>query len=170
MKYSVPISIETIEEKSISSLINRLKAGDIRRVFVTVLQPVYHSDCAIFTLKNKFHWAVETLRNAGFEVGIWLSTIGHGIPLAHEQSNDEIVEYQRIIGINGKSMDGTFCPLDENFAERCAKAVRIAAESHPDIIMLDDDYRLNLRGYAMGCLCPKHIERLEKKLGEKIDL
>lgn len=170
MKYSVPISIKTIEKDNIANLIQQLKSGDINRVFLTVTGPVYHSNTSIYTMQDKFRFAVDSLREAGFEVGVWLSTIGHGVPLAHESANEEIVEYQRIIGINGESMDGAFCPLDEKFSALCEKAVTIVAGFHPDIIMLDDDYRLNLRAYSMGCLCPKHIERLEKKLGEKIDL
>ncbi|MCQ2397023.1 MAG: hypothetical protein MJ106_04940, partial [Lentisphaeria bacterium] len=55
--------------------------------------------------------------------------------------------------------DGTkpyiHCPLDKNFLEYIAKAVRIAAEEHPDFIMLDDDTRaLTGRG---GCFCPLHL-------------
>jgi UDP-N-acetylmuramoyl-L-alanyl-D-glutamate--2,6-diaminopimelate ligase len=39
---------------------------------------------------------------------------------------------------------------------------------HPDLIMLDDDFRLNSRGYYMGCFCKLHLQKYYEMVGEVI--
>lgn len=65
---------------------------------------------------------------------------------------------------------GAFCPYDERFVSDFCTWIRDIAECEPDMIMLNDDFRLSDRANVfMGCCCEKHLQKMSEKLGENIE-
>lgn len=65
-------------------------------------------------------------------------------------------------------MTDALCPMDPGFMRDFAEGIQVLAQANPDMIMLDDDFRLNPRGYDLGCCCPRHLEAYQRLLGEDI--
>lgn len=166
-KLSVPIPITTFTEQNLKAIIKELKEDRIDRVFLTGFDPIYIPESPVYTQREKTLMLIKVLREEGFEVGIWFEAFGHGEILSHALGQKQhVFNYVRIEGADGTKVDA-FCPLDENFKRDYSKGVKAAAELLPDIIMLDDDYRLDTRyKYYMGCCCELHMKSIYKKLGE----
>lgn len=111
---------------------------------------------------------VTYYRDNGLEVLVWL-----GETLGHDGSVKFNSDYTRMKAFgNGDELVeiGAFCPLDEKFTADFCTWVKNVAECGPDMILLDDDFRLSNRaGVSMGCCCDKHLRLMEKKLGTEID-
>ena len=104
---------------------------------------------------------------AGFEVGVWCSTIGHGGPLAGDCGGLPQGGTNNIIGLKGVSTDDSFCPLDPAFSDAICSRVRGIAKAGAKMIMLDDDFRLSTRSDC-GCTCERHLTEYRRRLGENI--
>ena len=60
----------------------------------------------------------------------------------------------------------TACPGEEGFRkDLAAKAAALAAESHPFLYLMEDDFRY----WGMGCFCANHIRRFAEQTGVKRD-
>ena len=107
----------------------------------------------------------------GVEVGVWLSSIGHGGPLSHEDGGAKAKTdaYVRIEGLNGGVSGDSFCPACEPFATDYSEWIGRLAETGAKMIMIDDDYRLSLHGVkGPGCCCPKHMAEYRRRVGEDV--
>lgn len=167
-KLSVPISINTLTEENIKLYTDSVKACGVDRVFLIGFDPVYLKGNLMDTASGKISWAMAEFKKAVKEVGFWISAFGHGAPLSFDGASVDPRHYTPIEGINGDISAHGFCPLDEAFRSDYTDAVRRLAEFHPDIIMLDDDFRLNLRHYYMGCFCPLHLKEYYRRIDEEI--
>ncbi|MBR4942352.1 MAG: hypothetical protein IKZ19_10180, partial [Clostridia bacterium] len=110
---------------------------------------------------------IKYYEDAGFEVGVWISSIGHGGNLVGAM-NDEYSGMSNVVGIRGNSAGDSFCPLDETFSNRICEWVRSIARAGAKLIMVDDDYRLSTRAGDSWCACETHMEEYCRRLGEKI--
>ena len=110
---------------------------------------------------------IAFFESKGYEVGIWISTIGHGGELLGVIENGEKPPFTNLVGIRGKVNTDSFCPLDPDFVKNECEWVKALAKTGTKIIMLDDDYRLATRS-DNGCLCKYHIKEYEKRLGEYV--
>lgn len=109
---------------------------------------------------------VPYFRENGFEVLVWLGeTLGH-------DGNCFLERYtkMRAIDDNGKAREiGSFCPADERFTADFCRWVKDVAACRPDMIMLDDDFRLsNRRNILLTCCCDKHLKRISELAGVDI--
>ena len=107
----------------------------------------------------------------GVEVGVWLSSIGHGGPLSHEDGGVKAKTdaYVRIEGLNGGVSGDSFCPACEPFATDYSEWIGRLAETGAKMIMIDDDYRMSLHGVkGPGCCCPKHMAEYRRRVGEDV--
>ena len=105
---------------------------------------------------------------AGYDVGVWISTLGYGGPLAGNGESDA-VKRTPIRSVLGREMGDATCPLDENF---CAKTERIIEElcrAGARMIMLDDELCLSVRP-GLGCFCDRHLALLSERTGEPVTL
>ncbi len=120
---------------------------------------------------------IETLKehiayfeNAGLEVGVWISSLGHGGALSHE--DPEVLgrtdKYVRLVGMNGTTCGDTFCPSGEAFSRDYVDWVGRLAATGVKIIMMDDDYRLCVRSTGNGCCCDFHMKEYRRRLGEDV--
>lgn len=167
-KFSVPISLNSLNEDSIRVYLDDFKACGIQRVFIAGLGYVYDKNDMLYTRSDVLQEAINTFRAHGYEVGVWISAFGHGAALSYMKDGFDSSRYTDIEGIGGDKRSHAFCPLDENFRHDYAEGVKHIARMHPDIIMLDDDFRLNTRGYYFGCFCKKHVAEYYKRLGEEV--
>ena len=111
---------------------------------------------------------VPKLKAEGFEVGIWINSLGHG-GTCGDFVNDDITDgLQRMVGLDGKMNMGAYCPLCENVQKTAADWVRRLGTTGADMLMMDDDYRYGFRNDIL-CACEKHRMVFEKELGEPFD-
>lgn len=166
-KLSVPISMNTLNDKSIFEYIELAQKCKADRIFICGQKNFYEKDSEVFTKHEVLKKNISIFRENGFEVGVWVTGFGHGAPLSHQTDATES-PYTQIEGINGEVGRYANCPLDQNFVEAYAEGIKRIAELKPDIIMIDDDFRMNGRqGYYFGCFCPRHMKEYYKRLGEK---
>ena len=123
----------------------------------------------IFINSDKVKKLFEYFQSNGLEVGVWIDGFGHGGTLLHDKPQD-ISKYTPIEGVDGRVAEHALCPEDENFASEFAEGVAKIAKLSPDLIMLDDDFRFNVRAgfYDMGCFCKYHYKRYCELVGEEV--
>lgn len=103
---------------------------------------------------------------AGFETGVWISTLGHGGDLIG-LSSDHNDGYTHITGLNGVTTSDSYCPLDPSFSSAVCDYLKELASTGVKMIMLDDDFRFSHRADC-GCTCKYHLAEYSKRLGENI--
>jgi len=87
------------------------------------------------------------------------ASIGHGYPL------DEYSPYQRLVNLPDGSLSNTTCPYDPGFRDYIRHTMNVMASHHPDVIMVDDDFRLIGWRSGHGCYCPAHQKAFEERAG-----
>jgi len=169
-KVSVPINLNTVTEETLPIHLKAIRDCGAQRVFLGGMGHVYTANSRIRTNPEWVKTVIRAFQAQGQEVGLWISAFGHGSILAHDKKHIAGDRYTSIEGVDGKTAEHGFCPLDENFRHDYAEAMQIMASFHPDIIMLDDDFRMNLRKkyYDMGCFCPLHLKRYYEMIGEEV--
>lgn len=110
---------------------------------------------------------VEYYHENGLEVLVWLGeTFGHD---STYQVDSKYTNMRAFVQGGVKDI-GAFCPLDKRFQLDFCTWIKNIAECKPDMIMLDDDFRLsNRNGVFMGCYCDKHLQKIGEILGESIE-
>lgn len=166
-RISVPISMETVTEENIGLYLDAVKKCGTERVFLIGLDFVYQESSMIYQNPEKIRFCVREFRKVCKEVGFWISTMGHGDVFCFQGVGIDPRLYTPIEGIRGDISNHGYCLSDENFRNDLAKAVQMLASFEPDIIMLDDDYRMNNRSCHMACFCPNHLKEYYKRIGEE---
>lgn len=167
---SAPISLTTLNEKSRPLYHDTLARCGIKRIFICCLNPIVTKNCAVYTHFDELAESIAYFKDKGYEVGVWIDGFGHGHPLSHETGGDNglLDDFLEMEDINGP-VPSTFCPLDDKLIQCYQNALKILATARPDIIMLDDDFRLNVRrDRTMACCCKLHLAEYQKQLGEPI--
>lgn len=145
------------KEKTLSEL-KRCGAERVALAIERELDYCFSSDENLAILKE----CIEYFHENGLEVAVWIGeTLGH--------SGDKPFPNLPYTNIRlfEKGDISAFCPKDELFIKNVAAWVKDVAALGPDVIMLDDDFRILCRG-GMGCCCPLHMKALCKELGEEI--
>lgn len=168
-RFFAPIAIDTINERSYPFYIEQLRTAQIDRVILCCVGEVASESGTLFEDPARLAHYIKQLSTDGFEVGVWLDSLGHGVVLNHAKAA-EMLPFSPIVGLDGKSTPYAICPLDPQFRAHYAKALQIVAAMHPDLIMLDDDFRLNTRGnvYNIGCFCDRHNAAFFERIGTKL--
>lgn len=137
------------------------------------------SDCPLFSMTlvpegnppvdkadafcQKYRIFQEKLHNMGLKCGILVqATIGHGYPLAAD------FPFQHLIKLKDGKSEYIACPYDEGFRDYIRNVMTRLASEHPDVIMVDDDFRLYHRS-GKGCGCPLHLAEFNKRAGTSFD-
>ena len=132
---------------------------------------IYDERSPIFTQQEKIKGIISALRACDIEVGVWTNTLGHGAALVGANVWQNNGKYAMVEGVGGDKPPHAICPADENFLNDFALGVSTIASFSPDIIMFDDDFRINWRGcYYMGCFCSYHLNEFYKLVGEEVPL
>lgn len=169
-KLSVPVSVQLITKETIDFHIKSFKACKVSRVFLIGFEAANVKNNFAYQNTEQVRFAVNELKKAGFEVGFWFSSLGHGAALLHVENVADATAYTPIMGIDGRTAPHGYCPADENFLKDFGEMVQFLANLGPDIMMLDDDFRINTRNayYYMGCFCEKHLKEYCERVGEEL--
>lgn len=104
----------------------------------------------------------KVLDKQGIPNGILVqATMGHG------WSVNEMFPYQRFTNLTDGEQPAIVCPYDEGFREYLYNAFVTITKCNPDMIMVDDDFRLLIHG-GKGCACPLHMKRFNELMGTKL--
>lgn len=146
-------------------ILAELRRSGARRIALAVDREVGHAFSSEQNLQ-KLKELIAFFKENGFESLVWLGeTFGHN---GDEERGES--PYQNIHSFT-KGRTKPFCPLDEKFQRDFCLWVQKIARCGAEVILLDDDYRTDVRGdNALGCCCPLHMAKLEQKLGEKVDV
>lgn len=167
MKISAPINMDTITNENIGLYLDMVKKCGIERVFLIENSLPYHKTSIFRREPEKVRLCVKEFKKICGEVGFWFSTMGHGGTLLFMDEMDREL-YTPIEGVDGKTSGHGYCLFDEKFRKDLGDGIKKMAEFGPDIMMLDDDFRMNNRPYYMGCFCPLHLKEYYKRIGEEI--
>lgn len=167
-KISVPICMNTVNERTLPLYAQQFKACRAERVFLCGLGHIYTKDTLLKTDPDNIARAISYFQEQGLEVGLWISAFGHGEALPFQAK--AFCNYTPIEGINGGHAPHAICPSDPRFLHDYREAIKQLASLKPDIIMLDDDFRINVRArnYHFGCFCERHLAEFFKRIGEEI--
>ena len=171
-KVAIPVSLTTLlNEESFPRYLDDVRRCGAQRVFICGIGNIYMKTGRNYTEPEAIRKVVDYYHQAGIEVGIWLPSLGNGHALTAVQGiTDDEEKYTQITGINGEARKHlSCCPLDRNFVKAYCDGIRSVAGFHPDLIMLDDDFRFNNRiGIHFACFCPLHLQEFYKRIGEEI--
>ena len=163
-KISVPIMSSTVNETNREIYARQCRDAGVKRIFLA------HESSA-YPIPDALAENAAYFKEQGFEVGIWLGdTIGHGFALTHIEGDLETGTFPLIVDITGEQRPYAYCPLDAGFRQYIAKIVSRLAALGPDIVMLDDDFRMSQHGTELCCACPMHLKRIGEILGEEVTL
>lgn len=169
---AVPISLESISDEhfecDLHKYLDYFKRGRIERVFIALLQSMCTSEVDRVISSDKFAKTLSFFKENGLQTGVWIGGFGHGSLLEHAGKEATRRPYTKCAGVLGEAFEYGYCPSDEDFVADYLNAVKMIAEHAPDIIMLDDDFRLNGRAYHMGCFCERHLNEFRKAVGEDV--
>ena len=168
---SVPISMSQIDERTLPIYLDDLRRCGAQRVFLCGIGNIYMKTGLNYMDPDAIRRAIRYFREAGLEVGIWVPSFGNGHPLSPIQGvTDDSVQYTQITGIRGEARENlSACPLDENFVRDYCAGIQSVAALGPDLIMLDDDFRLNVRiQIYFACFCPLHLKAYFQRIGEEL--
>ncbi len=166
----MPLSINCLNEKTRPMYVEQARKCGAKRIFIGSIGNIYEKTNRVYTEPERVKQEIEYFRNAGFEVGIWILTLGNGHALTPAQRLKGENNFTQITGINGEARENlSNCPLDKNFVKACQEGLRELAKLGPDLIMIDDDFRLNIRiRVRFACFCPLHLKEYYKRIGEEI--
>lgn len=100
----------------------------------------------------------DRLQASGVSCGILVqASLGHEYPITKNP-------FQPYVNLTDGKEVFAVCPEDEAFLEHFAGVMRALAKEKPKAIMLDDDFRLMMRG-GRGCACPRHMEIFNRLAG-----
>lgn len=107
----------------------------------------------------------DKLASMGVQCGVLMQcTLGHGYPL------NQHATFTKYCGLSTKENINTYCPYDQDFKDYMFSQAKIIAEHNPVAIMLDDDFRLDIRGgETVGCACALHLKAFTKLTGVEVN-
>lgn len=170
-KIAIPISMSQVNENTLPIYLEHLRRCKAQRVFLCGIGNIYMKTGRNHTDPESIRKAIRYFRDAGLEVGVWVPSFGNGHALSPIQGvTDDSVKYTQITGIHGESRENlSACPLDKRFVWDYCNGIQSVAELGPDIIMLDDDFRLNIRiKVHFACFCDLHLKEYYKRIGEVV--
>jgi len=170
-KISVPISMSQITDETRPIYLEHLRRCRASRVFLGGLGNIYMKTGLNHTDPEHIRRTIDYFRRAGIEVALWVPSFGNGHALSPIQAvTDSTASYTQITGIHGEARENlSACPMDENFVRDYCAGIRSVAALGPDMIMLDDDFRFNVRiKVHFACFCDLHLKEYYKRIGEVI--
>ena len=89
------------------------------------------------------------------------ASMGHGWKLNQPSA------FQKYTNLTDGVTPEVCCPLDKGFRRYIRNSAKRIAQTRPDHIMLDDDFRLLLRN-GKGCACPLHMAEFNRQAGTSL--
>ena len=156
---SVPFMLDQVATYGADGFIEELKKIGADTVFLALdcyLMDEKKREAVFAALKKN----VPLFQEAGFRVGVWVWTF------MIREKND----FVHITSPNGKVSREEVCPSDAAFRAFSYEYLKSVAESHPDIILFDDDFRYGYFDCGLGCACKNHRDYMSALLGEEVTM
>ena len=155
---TVPIIIDTpFEKQKLLKDLRRCKVDRIAFALNREMEHTFTSPANMARLKEMLGYFKEQ----GFETAVWIGeTLGHDQVTKFPEGCETPYRHMKL---PQKGTVASFCPTDETFVADLCKWVACIAELKPDLILLDDDYRIN-----GGCICSAHVAWMNRELGEEL--
>ena len=167
-RYSAPIYNTHVTPDRREDYLKTFRAAKIERVFLIAKYDFETGE--VFDLPllcENIAW----LREHGISPAIWAGeTLGHGGLLHDAKGKDGKPSLTPIRNFNGEDQGGTRCPTDKRFSQNLADIFRALASTHPDYILVDDDFRLSYRGRVHACVCDAHLAEMSRRYGSPVML
>ena len=167
-KISLPITLMNPRfESYYEDVIEKCKKAGVDRIFLcssmwTAPESVKQRN---IELLNKY---APIFIEHGFEVGIWINSLGHGGTCGDFVNEDISDGLTRMVGLDGETNMGAYCPLCEKLQALAQDWIRRLGQTGVSLIMMDDDYRYAFRNDIL-CACEKHQKLFTEELGENFD-
>ena len=156
-RLSVPFMLGQIEKYGASPFLRALRALGADTVVLAL--DCYETDPAarerVFAALRE---NVPLFQKEGFSVGVWVWTF------MLRGEND----YAHITSPTGRVSAEQVCPSDEDFSAFAYTYLQGIAESRPDFLLFDDDFRYGFLDCGLGCACKNHRAHMEETLGERL--
>ena len=165
----VPIALGTLNEQSANTFLEMLRKACAKRVWLCCLDFFMNNDLdsSDQISPEKCAKYVRFFQDNGFECGIWIRSLGFGIPMPADAPK---IPWTRLTSVTGNAPEvDAFCPEDPGFVESYLKYVKQIAACGPQLIQLDDEHCLSVRP-GIGCFCQRHRKLMSDRLGEEIEL
>lgn len=165
----VPLFNKSVTPDTRDTYLNQFKEAKIDKIFLVISgygdDPETDKETA-----EKLKENIEFFKSNQIKAGVWIgTTIGHGVVLA--SGNDHVFDlskYTNMVNLAGQVQHGVCCPLDKNFRERISQYVANISTCGAELILLDDDFRINIHGSELCCACDLHMARFNELCGENI--
>lgn len=165
--YSIPVISTLVNDRTREANLAELKRAGADRVMLAIGTCTHEN---MPTYLKSLESNIPYFREHGYEVGVWINSCGHGGPLAGEDPNAAVKDrYTLITDVDGRTQHDTYCVTDPEFISDMAGYVSEIAKLGPDMIMLDDDLRLDVRSIGVCCSCDRHMALIKKLLGREIN-
>ena len=109
---------------------------------------------------RRFAEIKEKLRGCGLKVGITVQFVLHG---DRGWTVSDTEKFPRCIDLKGEPTR-RICPFGKNIQKYTYDIFRIFAQTHPDMLDMDEDIRLEKR---KECFCPEHMKHFNALKGGK---
>jgi len=167
-KVSVPVIVTNPRfDRYYKTYLEMFKKAKVDRVFLCS-ESWTASESAKQRNIELLHKYIPIFKEHGFEVGIWFNSLGHGGTCGDFVNTDTSDGLTRMVGLNGETNMGAYCPLCENLQTIATDWIKRLGQTDVSLIMMDDDYRYAFRNDIL-CACEKHRKVFEQELGEPFD-
>lgn len=144
--------------------IEAMKEAEVSRVFLCGINACFDSEDIQLYVAERFGKYAKIFESEGFEVAAWLDPIGHGGSSVKKFDSEYVYMESR----SGKVNNDAKCPLGEKFVSDVQDYLQLLIKNGAKMIMLDDDYRMNIRSGEPYCFCEKHLELMSQYLGREV--
>lgn len=149
---------------------------DAVQLFVNILPGTYYMPA--HDAAEQAHYAawirelvVPALRRIGvsYQLNFQMLLGGH----SHGLDMREDYDWEFLVDQHGAEAPGCACPLGERFREKMGGMLRLWAATGPDILWIDDDFRMHNHGTpARGecdfyCFCEVHLTAFARQVGRR---
>lgn len=154
-----PLKEDHFEER-LADIIGQVQSGIITMpLFMMVLvpegNPVWDKVTPLCALFAKYR---DRLAEHDIKCGVLIqASLGHGYVITENP-------FDKYIRLPDGGEEPVCCPEDPAFIAHFSSVIETIAKEHPAAIMLDDDFRLIMRG-TPGCACKRHMEKFNRLTG-----
>ena len=164
-RYSAPVYNSHITKETRKDYLSSFENARISRVFLIAKYSFETGEVYdLALLRENVAW----LRACGLSPAIWAGeTLGHG-GLLHDTGRKDLPKCTPLRNFNGEELAGTRCPTDPRFEAVLCRIFETLASTHPDYILVDDDFRISYRGRVHACVCERHLQLISQRYGAPV--
>lgn len=156
---AVPLMLSSIPEHAAEAHLARL-IEQLESIGASMVYLCPHIPDALETSCKKINEMSSVFHNAGFRVGVWIGSIGH--------VNYDNMNFTHMVDLDENEIDMLTCPSDGRFGRYYCTLVERLAACEIDVLMLDDDFRINFNKRKPLCFCKNHLQYMKDILGEAV--